>query len=106
MRLDRRVQFERASQVDDGFTTVEAFAPYGSPLPAAKTDLSDSERQRAGAVDASRMARFVIRYSEWAIGLTPKDRLILDGLAFNITGIKETGRRKQWLEISATAKVD
>ncbi len=103
MNLDRIIQIQRATTTDDGFGTVETFTAHGHPIRAGKADLSDAERFRAGAVDAIRMARFTVRYSTFTAALTPADRLICEGVTYNITGIKEAAGRRQWLEISATS---
>lgn len=103
--LDRRVQFRRAAPADDGLTMVETWADYGAVVWAAKSDISDGERWRAGAVAASITTRFRIRYSGFAATVTPKDRMACEGRDYDISGIKEIGRR-EWLEITAAARVD
>ena len=104
-RLDRRVQFQRATTSDDGFTQVEAFANLGDPVWAEKTEVSDAERWRAGEVAASITCRFRVRYSTFSAGITPKDRLTSEGRTYDISGIKEIGRQMM-LEITAAARVD
>lgn len=103
--LDRRVQFRRATLVDDGFQEVETWDNHGSPVWASKTDVSDGERWRAGEVGASITSRFVVRSSTFSRDLTPKDRLVCEGREYDITGIKEIGRRDR-LEITASARAD
>lgn len=104
-KLDRRVKFQRATLVDDGFSGVETFADHGSPVWASKQDVSDGERWRAGEVAAHITTRFVVRYSAFSADLTPKDRLVVDGVTYGITGVKEIGRREA-LEITASARAD
>ncbi|MCB2130805.1 MAG: head-tail adaptor protein [Rhodobacteraceae bacterium] len=104
-RLDRRLQFQRATLSDDGFGSVEVFASHGSPVWASKKDVSDAERWRAGEVSAIISARFVLRSSAFSRGLTPNDRLVCDGVTYEISGIKEIARR-QWIEITASARAD
>ena len=106
MNLDRRVQFLRATLTDDGFGQVEAFAPHGAPEPAAKSDVSDGERWRAGEVQAHITTRFTVRWSAFTADLTPRDRLTCEGRSYDISGIKETGGRRRWLEITAAARAD
>ena len=105
--LDRRVQFQRAVLVDDGFAMVEQWSAHGVPVAAARRDVSDAERWRAGEVQATATARFTIRWSVFAADLTPADRLIHEGRTFDISGIKEVpdGRRR-FLEITAAARAD
>jgi SPP1 family predicted phage head-tail adaptor len=107
VRLDRRVQFQRAALVDNGLEQVETFSNHGTPIWAERKDVSDGEKARAGSVEASLMSRFVVRYSAFTAGITPKDRLTCEGQTFDITGIKTPqGTRRQWLEISGTARTD
>lgn len=105
-KLDRRIQFLRASVTDDGLSKVETFAPHGAPVWANKVELSDGERWRAGEVAAHVTARFVVRWSSFTAGLTPKDRLTCDGRTYDIAGIKEGQGRRQWFEITAAARSD
>ena len=106
MKLDRRVQFERYTATDDGFGVVEAWSAHGSPVPAAKKDVSDGEKWRAGEVAAHITARFTVRWSAFTAALTPKDRLTCEGRSYDISGIKEVGARRRWLEIAAAARAD
>ena len=106
MNLDRRVQFLRASLTDDGFGQVEVFEPHGAPEPAAKKDVSDGERWRAGEVQAHITTRFTVRWYAFTADLTPRDRLTCEGRSYDISGIKEVGGRRRWLEITAAARAD
>ena len=105
-RLDRYVQFQRATLSDDGFQMVEAFANHGTRISANRKDVSDAERYRANEVSAIITTRFVVRYSSFTAALTPKDRLTCEGRSYNISGIKEMDGRRQYLEITAAARVD
>jgi SPP1 family predicted phage head-tail adaptor len=102
--LDRRIQFQRYTMTDDGFSQVEAWAVHGSPVWASKQDVSDGERMRASEVSAFLNARFVVRSSVFSRGLTAKDRLTYGTTTFAIFGIKEIGRNNM-LEITAGAEV-
>ena len=104
-KLDRRVQFQRATQSDDGYSMVDTWADHGSPVWASRTGVSDGEKTRGGTVQAAIMARFVVRSSAFSRAVTPKDGMTCDGLEWNITGIKQIGRKDR-LEISATARID
>ncbi|MFG6514423.1 head-tail adaptor protein [Sulfitobacter sp. TB366] len=105
--LRARVQFRRAGVVDDGFSNTEAWADHGNPQRARRSDVSDSEKWRAGAVGATISARFVVRRTDFTAGLTPKDRLTHKGQEFEITGIRALADAPiYWLEISATAEAD
>jgi SPP1 family predicted phage head-tail adaptor len=103
--LDRRIQFQRATLVDDGLSKVESWTDHGTPVWAAKADVSDGERWRAGEVAAHVTTRFRVRWSLFTAEITPRDRLTCEGRSYDITGIKEIGRREA-LEITAAARVD
>lgn len=103
---DRVIRFIRPALVEDGFSQVEVFADHGVALRGSKTDLSDGERWRAGEVAAHVTTRFVVRYSAFTAGLTPADRLICEGITYNISGLKEVGGRFREIEITASARAD
>lgn len=110
MKLDRRIQFRRAASQDDGLSTVAVWFGnerdnHGDPVWASRHDVSDGERARAGAVEASLMTRFRIRWSTFARDITPADRLVCEGQIFEITGIKQVDRQR-WLELSCTLRAD
>jgi SPP1 family predicted phage head-tail adaptor len=104
--LDRRVQFHRATLTDNGFGQAETWAPLGEPVWAARQDVSDGERWRAGEIAAHITTRWTVRWSPFTAALTPRDRLTCDGLSYDISGIKETGGRRAFLEITAAARAD
>ncbi|MDZ7823667.1 MAG: phage head closure protein [Ahrensia sp.] len=106
MNLDRRIQFQRATITDDGFSQVETFANHGVPYWANKKDVSDSERMRAGEISATISSRFIVRSSEFICDITPKDRLVYRGRTYEINGVKETGDRNTYVEITAGARID
>jgi len=105
-KMDRRVQFQRATITDDGFSSVETFANHGSPVWASKNDVSDGEKWRADQVSAVISARFQVRYSTFTADLTPADRLVYSGTSYDINGIKELEGRKRIFEITAAARAD
>ena len=111
-KLDRRVRFLRAVLIDDGYTEVESWEDddgprwHGEAVFASKKDVSDGERLRASEVQATITTRFVIRWSDWAADLSPKDRLFCEGRTYDISGIKEVGERRRWLEITAATRAD
>lgn len=111
-KLDRRVRFIRAEMIDDGYTEVESWEVndeprwHGEAVFASKKDVSDAERLRASEVQATITTRFVIRWSNWAAGLSPKDRLFCEGRTYDISGIKEVGDRRRWLEVTTSARSD
>ncbi|KQI67618.1 hypothetical protein AN189_14900 [Loktanella sp. 3ANDIMAR09] len=104
-KLDRRLQFRRAVLVDTGLSKSEKFHDHGSPVFAARQDVSDSEKFAAGAVQATLDTRFTVRSSPFTRDIEPSDRLTCEGLEFNIIGIKQIEGRKSFLEISCKALV-
>jgi SPP1 family predicted phage head-tail adaptor len=108
--MDRRVQFLRGTLSDDGmsedirWTDTETDA-HGNVLWAEKTDVSDTEKMRAQAAGSDLTARFVLRFSDFTNAIETTDRLHCEGKVFDITGIKEIGRRDR-LEFSAVARRD
>ena len=105
-KLDRKIQFRRYSEADNGYEMAQTWADHGSLISADKKDLSDGEKWRAGEVAASISTRFTVRYSTFSKGVTPKDRLVCDGVTYEINGIKEGEGRRQWLELTCGARVD
>lgn len=105
-RLDRQVQFQRYTEEDDGFGKVEKWVDHGDPIHASKADVSDGERYRAQEVSASITTRFVVRWSMFTRDIDPKDRIMCEGLTYDISGVKEVGERRRWLEITAAARAD
>lgn len=103
--LDRIVQFRRAVLADDGMTRSETWQDLGGKVWAGKSDVSDGERWRAAEVAAQITSRFVVRWSAFTAGITPRDRLVCEGRTYDIVGIKEIGRRNR-LEITAAARAD
>lgn len=94
-KLDRRVQFMRGTPIDDGFQTRPAsYVDYGSPVWAAKNQISDGERFRADSVFQDMTVRFTVRWSPFSASITSRDRLVCEGAVYGIGGIKEIGRRE------------
>lgn len=104
--LDRRVTFERATQTAGALGTTLSWGAHGGVVWAARRDISDGERWRAGEVGAAISTRFIVRWNSFTRGLTPADRLACEGVTYDITGIKEIGPRRRFLEITASARAD
>lgn len=104
-KLNRIVQVQRATVTRGALGSVETWADHGDPFRAEKMDLSDAERWRAGEVAAHVTARFRVRWWTFTAGITPKDRLVCEGVTYEITGIKEVERRRE-LEITVAARTD
>lgn len=102
-QLDRRIQVQRATQTPDGYGGFTSeWADHGAPQPARRRDVSDAERMNAGAWDNKLVTRFVIRASAFGRGIRRYDRIVHEGVTFEIDGIKEVpGQRRGFLEITA-----
>jgi SPP1 family predicted phage head-tail adaptor len=101
-KLDRQITIERASVVLDGFGgEVRTWEPIATAW-AAVMPISDGERWRAGEVAAHVTHRFQVR---WGIGVEVADRVLYDGRTFEISGVKEIGRR-EGQEITAAARAE
>lgn len=103
--LDRRIalmqygiSYNADNEPIEGYTTL-------ATVWASATPVSDGEKVRAAEVGASISMRFQIRYSSTVASLNPKDCVVYDGKTFDISGVKEIGRR-EGLEISAAAAAD
>lgn len=106
MNLDRPVQFRRATLSDNGFGQAETWEDHGPVHMASRRDVSDAERWRAGEVAATVTTRFVLRWSPFTADLSPKDELVSEGRSYAIVGVKEGDGRRQWVEITCSARSD
>lgn len=107
VNLDRKVQFQRQTFVDDGFSQVEVWADHGPRISAGRQDVSDGEKAVSGWIEAALVTRFTVRFSSFSRDLTPKDRLKSEGRTYDIQGIKEQAKtRRAFLEITAIARTD
>ena len=100
-QLDRRVSLE--SRVDQFDSTTNELIPAWAPIatvPAAKRDQGGREFLSAGTVIAEGRTLFTIR---WRDDVSTIDRLICDGIAFNIVNVAELGRR-QWLQLQCEVR--
>ncbi|WP_332717347.1 phage head closure protein [Pelagibacterium mangrovi] len=105
--LDRRITLHKAGepQGEDDF---------GNPIPGEDINLtrwaeylpvSDRERLAAMEVSASYTARFRIRWSQAVKSVDPTWRLTFEGRVYDISGVKELGRR-EGIEITASARAE
>lgn len=100
--LDRRITVERASVATDNYGgETRTWAALGTVW-AQVLPISDGERWRAGEVAAHVTTRFRIR---WGLGVTVRDRIVYEGRAYDIAGVKEIGRR-EGQEITASARAE
>jgi len=103
--LDRRIVLERSTDGRDEYNEpVKTWAQLAIRR-ASYEPLSDGEVLRGSETLAEASARFVIRYSTATATLNPKDRLVFNGLVWQIERVKEIGRR-EGQEITAKARAD
>lgn len=101
-KLDREIVVERLITTLDEFGgEVTTWSPLAT-VPAEVNPISDGERFRAGQIGAQVTHRFRIR---WGIGVKPTDRVLYDGLVFELHGVKEVGRR-EGQELTGQAEAD
>lgn len=111
-RLDRRVTLRRVTVTTNALgEAVETWGDIGTVW-ASKADKAADEattaRARSGTGElraATVTTVFQVRWSTLTAGLTPLDRVALDGLEYDITGLREIGRR-EGREIIAVARAD
>lgn len=101
--LDRRIRIERATTTKNGFNEdVQSWEELATVW-AAKQEVPDGEKWRAGEVAASITTRFRVRWSTVISTVDERDRIIFEGRLFDITRLKEIGRRVG-REITASAR--
>ncbi|WP_138423717.1 phage head completion protein [Maritimibacter alexandrii] len=123
-RLDRRVAFYRYAETPaSGKVTAtrnalnEVVRPdpaTATPAPdpfceawAARMDLSDAERLKAGIEDGFLRTRWTVRSNAKTRSITAGDMMIADGRNWDIKGVKEAGGsgRHRYLEITAVEEL-
>jgi len=110
-KRDRLITFQRNGGAKDAFGgQLEAWAAltvgdWGGSEWAEKQDVSDGERWKAGEIDAQVTTRFRTLWHDGTAAVLPSDRITLDGESYDISGIKEIGR-KRGLEFTANRRSD
>lgn len=72
---------------------------------ASAKPVSDGERMNNGQPLATQMYRFQILWDTAMADMDPTWRVTHDGRVYDVTGVKEIGRR-EGIEITATARAD
>lgn len=98
--LDRRIeiQAQTTSRSDSGeeevtWNTIATVA-------AAKVELRGVERFAAKQITGSSVVTFRFRWSATTAAITTKHRVVYDGREFNVTAVREIGRR-EGIEVDA-----
>ncbi|WP_101341519.1 head-tail adaptor protein [Cereibacter azotoformans] len=101
-RLNRKIQIQRPGYVSDGSGGMTpTWENVGPALSAQRTDVKDAERIVAAGWQSKLVTRFVVRSSEFARSIRRSDRLVHEGVAFEISGIKEVPPGSAFIEITA-----
>jgi SPP1 family predicted phage head-tail adaptor len=103
--LDQRITIRRATLAPNAFNEMIATWSDVATIWAAARQITDAEQFRAQEIGAEVTTRITIRYSSEVADLGPADRLAFEGREYNITGVRELGRR-EWLEIGAVARAE
>jgi SPP1 family predicted phage head-tail adaptor len=104
-KLDRRITIRRAVMAPNAFNELVATWIDLATVWAGRRDASATESYRAQEVGAQITTRFTIRWSPDVAGVDPKDRLRFEGRDYDITAVRDVGRR-QWREIDAVARAE
>lgn len=103
--LDRRLKLQRAINIANSLNEDIPTWTTLATVWASKRDVSDGERVAAAEVAAHITTRFRVRYGSIAKTLTAADRVMCDGLVYEISAVKELGFR-EGIEITAAARPD
>lgn len=107
-KLDRRITLQRFSAGSPAFDDFGGESGSWGTLAtvwAMRTPVSDGEKWRAQEVAAAITERFLIRWSSAVSSLSAKDRISYNSRIYDISGVKEVGRR-EYIEITAAARDD
>jgi SPP1 family predicted phage head-tail adaptor len=100
--LNRRIQIQRGTPIEDGYGgRTYTWSDFGPAIFARRRDVSDQERMIAGAWASKRVTRFVIRATAFGRSIEQTDRIVHEGVVFEIDGIKEVPDTRGFLEITA-----
>lgn len=109
-QLDRRITLQRASKVLNAFNEEISTWQDLSTVWARRRDASDSQKIEllaAGQVGSFRVSRFTVRSSILIRSITPVDRILHDGVVWQINGVKELDEgRHRFIEITASRDAD
>lgn len=104
-KLNRRIQIQRGVRAGhSGGVQRYDWLDHGPSLFAARKDVSDAERLIAARWDNKLVSRFVIRSTAFGRGIRRSDRIVHEGITYEITGIKEVPPGRAFLEITAEAE--
>src|SRR5262245_3002977 len=102
-RLHYRITLFRATAASNHFNEPTTTWCELTTIWAARRDASAGESYWAQEVGAEISARFTIRWSSQVADVDAHDRLVCDSREFNITAVRDVGRR-EWREIDAVSR--
>ena len=107
-KLDRRIRIEAATLVDNGYGTVEQWAPFATVWAQYIPSAGKEAREQMGEA-ATLPATFVIRWSSKTAQITPgKHRVRFpnadDGQVYDIKSAAEVKRREE-IHLTALARI-
>lgn len=98
--FDRRITIQRVTETRDPATNaiVESWSTHLADAPASVKQTPGREFLEGNQIVAERRAVFTVRYAD----IRETDRVVFDGRDFNISDIREIGRRR-FLELQCEA---
>ncbi len=101
-QLTRRIQIRRSTDTRDQYGNLsKVWGDHGSPIFARRRDISYMERMAAGKWDNKLVTRFIIRSTSFGRGIKRTDRIVHEGIPYEIDGIKEVPGSRAFIEITA-----
>jgi SPP1 family predicted phage head-tail adaptor len=101
-RLDRRLTLQRRTLIENDYgEAVETWTDLATVW-AEKIPVRGAERYAAMQTVAEVDCKFRIRYRR---GVTPLDRVVCEGITYDVQGVLEIGRR-EGLEILAKGRAE
>ncbi|MDD2870234.1 head-tail adaptor protein [Neomegalonema sp.] len=100
VRLERAVETRNA--LNEPVRSWELIAE----VRASRVDVLDSEKVQAAELAAEIRTQFGFRWSPTVAGVTPRDRLICEGVAYAIRGVRETCRRRVGIEMTTVRRAE
>ena len=105
--LDRLITIARATTTQDEFgTPIPTWTTLAANIPAGKSYRSAKEGMTSNEVQAMRVLRFLIRWSDAVADVGPLDRIeypVDSGTYYDISEANEVGRR-EGIELFAQAR--
>lgn len=104
-KYDRIITIRRATKTNVGGAPNMVWSDYKANVPASAIPISDGERARAGQEFAQNSIRFRFWWAPELADVNGKDQVVYDGITYDISNVKEIGRRKE-IELTAASRAD